>query len=259
LELSLIIPACNEEKRIQATLESYVSYLQKSGIRHEIIVEMDGCTDGTADIVRRMGLIYPQIRALEFKERLGKGGGLLKGFDVAIGDIIGFVDADGSIQPEEMMKLLDSVRAGSDCAIGSRRMKGAEVSNQNGVRRMLSKCFNIMVRTLFFMPYKDTQCGAKVYRAKALRKVLSEIHVNGFIFDVVLLYCTKKNDFSVTEIPIKWEDKAGSKVNVVSTTMDMFSSVLKLRIYYSPLRKLFQKKDNKKPSKIPDTVQSPRY
>ncbi len=258
MELSLIIPACNEEKRIQATLESYVSYLQSSGITYEIIVEMDGCTDGTADIVRKMGNMHPHIKALEFKERLGKGGGLLKGFDEATGDIIGFVDADGSIPPEEMMKILNAVRNGSDCAIGSRRMKGAEVSNQNGVRRTLSKCFNIMVRTLFFMPYKDTQCGAKVYRAKALRKVLSEIHVNGFIFDVVLLYLTKKNGFSVAEIPIKWEDKVGSKVNVVSTTMDMFSSVLKLRVYYSPLRK-FLNKNEKKPSKKAEMVRSPRY
>jgi glycosyltransferase involved in cell wall biosynthesis len=254
-----VIPACNEEQRIQDTLEKYVTFLLDSGISFEIIVEMDGCTDGTADIVRRMSAAYPCIRALEFKDKLGKGGGLIRGFQIAKGDIIGFVDADGSIQPPEMMKLLDRVRAGSDCAIGSRRVRGSVVSKQPRTRRVLSKCFNLLVRMLFLMPYKDTQCGAKIYRSGALKRILSEIHVNGFIFDVVLLYQTKKNGFSVDEVPIIWEDKAGSKVDIFSTTLDMFSSIIKLRIYYSPFRKLIHShRDAPSSIKEKDSVRYPR-
>lgn len=257
MELSLVIPACNEEQRIQDTLEKYVTFLLDSGISFEIIVEMDGCTDGTADIVHGMSSIYPCIRALEYKEKLGKGGGLLKGFQLAKGDVVGFVDADGSIQPMEMMKLLKRVQAGSDCAIGSRRVKGSVVSNQPRARRILSRCFNLLVRVLFLMPYKDTQCGAKVYRASSLNKILKEIHVNGFIFDVVLLYQTKKNGFVVDEVPIIWEDKEGSKVNMMFTTLDMFSSILKLRIYYSPLRRLLHHR-SETPSAVKDSLHYPR-
>lgn len=257
MELSLVIPACNEEQRIEDTLENYIAFLMRSGIDFEIIVEMDGCTDGTADIVRRMSVTYPCVKVMEYKERLGKGGGLLKGFEIARGDIIGFVDADGSIQPMEMMKLLDSVRGGADCAIGSRRARGAMVTNQPPTRKVLSKCFNMMVRTLFLLPYKDTQCGAKVYRATVLNKVLGQIHVNGFIFDVVLLYQTKKNGFTVDEVAIIWEDKEGSKVNVISTTLDMFSSILKLRLYYSPFRRLLHSRPEVSGS-IKDSAHYPR-
>jgi glycosyltransferase involved in cell wall biosynthesis len=257
LELSLVIPACNEEQRIQATLQSYVTFLIDTGISFEIIVEMDGCTDGTADIVRMMSARYPQIKALEYKDKLGKGGGLIQGFQIAGGDFIGFVDADGSIQPAEMMKIHNRVKASSDCAIGSRRVKGSVVTNQTRSRRVLSKCFNLIVRMLFYMPYKDTQCGAKIYRSAALKRILSEIHVNGFIFDVVLLYQTKKNGFTVAEVPIVWEDKAGSKVNAMYTTIDMFSSILKLRIYYSPFRRLLHSSSDAHGG-IKDTVRSPR-
>jgi hypothetical protein len=106
------------------------------------------------------------------------------------------------------------------------------------------------------MPFRDTQCGAKMYKKEALDKIVSDIHVNGFIFDVVLLYLTKKKGYKIKEVGVTWEDKIGSKVNILRTTLDMFVSVIKLRLYFSPLQRLMVS-----PSPMPrnaETAQIPR-
>jgi glycosyltransferase involved in cell wall biosynthesis len=129
-KFSLVIPAYNEEKRIKETLEAYRIEFYDLGINFEIIVEMDGCTDRTAEIVRGLAAKFPEIKFIEFKKKLGKGGGLLKGFEVASGDVVGFVDADGSVQPREFIKLLTEIKNGYDGVIASRRAEGAIVIGQ---------------------------------------------------------------------------------------------------------------------------------
>lgn len=238
MELSLVIPACNEEGRIGETLLYYAEQLRMFQVSFEIIVEMDGCTDRTAQVVRALGHAYPEIKGLEFEGKLGKGGGLIKGFEAARGDCVGFVDADGSVPPEDLMKLLAETQSGTDCVIASRRADGSHAIYHTRRRRVLSKCFNILVRTLFILPYKDTQCGAKVMRRDALEKIIQDIHVNGFAFDVGLIYAAKKGGFSVKEVGVNWEDKTGSKVDITRTTVDMLMSIIRLRVFYSPLRAL---------------------
>lgn len=124
MRLSLIIPAYNEENRIKETLDAYIEKLHELGINFEIIVEMDGCTDRTSEVVKEMATKFPEIKFIEFKERLGKSGGLLKGFEIANGDVVGFVDADGSVKPQDFIKLLREIEKGYDGAIASRRAKG---------------------------------------------------------------------------------------------------------------------------------------
>ena len=233
--LSLIIPAYNEEKRIKETLEAYRSKLLELGINFEIIVEMDGCTDRTPEIVRELAVKFPEIKFIEFKERLGKGGGLLKGFEIASGDVVGFVDADGSVKPSEFIKLLSEIERDYDIVIASRRAEGAVVRNQPLLRKVLSKGFNVLVKLLFRLPFKDTQCGAKVFRRNALEKILPEVNSKGFAFDVNLLYLATRNGFRIKEVGIRWEDKRGSKVKG-RTVVEMFLAVIKLRLRYSLLR-----------------------
>jgi glycosyltransferase involved in cell wall biosynthesis len=233
--LSLVIPAHNEEKRIKNTLIRYLDVLLKYDIDFEIIAEMDGCTDRTSEIVRELADEHQEIVVLEFKEKLGKGGGIVKGFENARGDIIGFVDADGSVQPEDLIKLLKMIE-GADGVIASRRAKGSVVVNQPFSRKVLSKCFNILVRVLFLLPYRDTQCGAKIFRRKVIEEILPLINTHGFAFDVNLLYLAKKKGFRIVEVGVSWEDKYGSKVKLRKAIPEMLFSVLKLRLYYSPLR-----------------------
>jgi glycosyltransferase involved in cell wall biosynthesis len=238
LDLSLVIPACNEEQRIGETLIAYAKDLRASGIDFEIITEMDGCTDRTAQVVTRLGCLYPEIRGLEFEDKLGKGGGLVKGFEAARGNYVGFVDADGPVRPENLMKLLAEVRNGTDFAIASRRAKGAKALYRTRRRQVLSRCFNLLVRMMFALPYKDTQCGAKVMKRDAIEKMTQDIHVNGFAFDVGLIYAARKNGLSIKEVGVNWEDKTGSKVDITHTIFDMLISVIKLRIFFSPFKSL---------------------
>ena len=120
-KLSLIIPAFNEEKRIEGTILSYLEYFSSEQNNFEIIVEMDGCTDGTEEVVRKLAKKYANIIPIKFERRLGKGGGIVRGFQNAKGDIVGFVDADGSIKPEEFEKLLIELENGYSGTIASRR------------------------------------------------------------------------------------------------------------------------------------------
>ena len=208
--LSLIIPAYNEEKRIKQTLVKYFNVLLKNNFNFEIIVEMDGCTDRTPEIVRNFAKKHKQIKILEFKKKLGKGGGILKGFEKANGEIIGFVDADGSVHPDDIVKLIKVLeKTKADGVIASRRMKESVVINQPFLRKVLSKCFNILVRILFFFPYKDTQCGAKFFRKNVIKEILPLMNTHGFAFDVELLYLIKKKGFKVVEVGVTWEDKHG--------------------------------------------------
>jgi len=238
--LSLIIPAYNEEDRIKETLVAYREKLYKLGINFEIIVEMDGCTDRTPEIVKKLAVKFPEIKFIEFRERLGKGGGLLKGFEVARGNIVGFVDADGSVPPQEFIKLLREIENGYDGAIASRRTRGAIVKNQPLLRKILSKCFNIYVRLLFDLPFKDTQCGAKVFRREVLEKIFPKLNTKGFAFDVNLLYLAHKHGFKIKEVGVLWIDKYGSKVKIWKAIVEMGLAVIKLRLYHSPLRFLFK-------------------
>jgi len=237
---SLIIPAYNEENRIKDTLEAYRDELHKSSIDFEIIVEMDGCTDRTPEIVKELATKFPEIKFIEFKERLGKGGGILKGFEVAKGSIVGFVDADCSVPPQEFVKLLKEIKNGFDGAIASRRAEGSIVKNQPLLRKVLSKCFNIYVRLMFGLPFKDTQCGAKVFRREVLEKILPQLNMKGFAFDVNLLYLVHKHGFKIKEVGVSWIDKYGSKVKILRAIVSMGLEVIKLRLYHSTLRFLFK-------------------
>lgn len=238
-KVSIIIPAYNEEKRIRSTLLSYAEFFDDPS-HYEIIVEMDGCVDKTAEIVSEIQQDYPHIHTLEFKERLGKGAGIVRGVRVAKGDIIGFSDADGSVDPEEFSKLINAVINGSDCAIASRRTANSIVEEQHFSRRFLGVSFNMLVRMLFLLPYKDTQCGAKVFRGNAIRDVAGEVRVNGFAFDINVLYLLKSSGYSIKEVGIKWKAALDSKVNLTRTPVKMFVSVLWLRLFYSPLRPMLK-------------------
>jgi len=240
-KLSLIIPAFNEEKRIEGTILSYLEYFSSELNNFEIIVEMDGCTDGTEEVVRKLAKKYANIIPIKFEKRLGKGGGIVRGFQNAKGDIVGFVDADGSIKPEEFEKLLIELENGYSGAIASRRAEGAVVVNQPLVRKILSKLFNILVRILFILPYKDTQCGAKIFRKKVIEEVIPSLNTHNFAFDVNLLYLITKKGFKIKEVGIRWEDKYGSKVKLHRVIPEMLISIIRLRLYHSPLKFLVRK------------------
>jgi dolichol-phosphate mannosyltransferase len=198
-------------------------------MRGEYIFVCDG-TDGTADLIDRFRETHPgiPIRCLRFGQRLGKGGGVREGLFVASAPLVGFMDADCSASIKAMMNLFDAIGT-ADGAIGSRWVEGAVVVEPQGLaRRVQSRGFNLLIRLLFSLPYRDTQCGAKVFRKSALDAVLPEMQATGFEFDVELLWRLNRAGFIIREVPIVWENRQGSRVRS-SDMIQMLAGLLRIR------------------------------
>jgi glycosyltransferase involved in cell wall biosynthesis len=237
MKLSIVIPAHNEEHRLPPMLEAYAKYFaEKYGNEAELIVVPNFCSDCTADVARGIGLRYPQVRVIDEPKRVGKGGAVSLGAQSAEGDLIGFVDADGATSPEAFDDLVQKISL-DGCIIASRWMKGSDVSPKQPLsRRMASRCFNLLVRVLFGLKLTDTQCGAKLFRREVIQPVLRNLGVTNWAFDVDMLFQTKRLGASIREIPTVWHDVSGSKVEIGRSSVNMFVAMIRLRMFYSPLR-----------------------
>ena len=225
ISCSLVIPAYNEEARIRPLLEGIGRF------DGELIVVCDG-TDRTAGVVEEIAEKRPDllIRCLRFDHRLGKGGGVLAGLAAAVAPVAGYFDADGSTSIGEMLRLVSAIGS-ADGAIGSRWVPGSKLTVPQGfMRRMESRGFNLIIRTLYGLPYHDTQCGAKVFRKAALDTVLPAMVSRGFEFDVELLWRMKRAGFSVGEFPIAWQNTGDSRVQS-SDMVRMLFGLLKIRFH----------------------------
>jgi glycosyltransferase involved in cell wall biosynthesis len=237
--LLLLIPAYNEERRIEPVLRDYARYFQEQYHgKFELVVVLNGCRDNTLGVVQRVMQEYSLIQALEFKEPIGKGGALIEGLKLApLADLIGYVDADGATPPRAFHDLVRHINR-ADCVIGSRWLPGAVLhQEQSHKRQFASRVFHLIVQSLLWMNIRDTQCGAKVMRREAIEKVHSSLRIADMAFDINLLYSLKHAGCRVLEVPTEWTDKIGSKVVLGQTSLTMFLSVVRIRLIYSPLYK----------------------
>jgi glycosyltransferase involved in cell wall biosynthesis len=234
--LLLLIPAYNEESRIEPVLRDYGRYFQQNYQgKFKLVVVLNGCKDNTLGVVQRVAVDFPAIGALEFPEAIGKGGALIEGLKLApLADLIGYVDADGATPPHAFHELVKHI-GGVDCVVGSRWLPGAVLHvEQSGQRRFASRVFHLIVQLLFWMNIRDTQCGAKVMRREAVEKVHSLLRIADMAFDINLLYSLKRAGYRIREVPTEWTDKIGSKVTLVGTSLVMFLSVVRIRLIYLP-------------------------
>lgn len=236
----LLIPAFNEELRIEPVLRAYAQHFRQhySG-KFQLTVILNGCRDNTRGVVDRVSVDFPEVSALDFPGRIGKGGALIEGLRLApMADLIGYVDADGATAPAAFLDLVNRIEE-ADCVIGSRWIEGAVLHRtQTGQRQLASRIFHLIVQGLFWMNIRDTQCGAKVMRRNAVEAVHPHLCVADMAFDINLLYLLKRAGFRVLEVPTEWTDKVGSKVALGKTSFTMLLSVLRLRWIYSPLSPL---------------------
>lgn len=234
--LLLLIPAYNEEARIGPVLRDYAGYFRAhyKG-KFQIVVVLNGCRDNTLGVVQDAARDFPEIHALEFPGPIGKGGALIEGLKLApLGDLIGYVDADGATSPKAYHELLQQM-GDADCVIGSRWMEGAKLHQaQTTRRRFYSRCYHALVELLFGMRIKDTQCGAKALRRVAAERVHSNLRIADMSFDINLLYSLKRAGFKIIEAPTEWTDKLGSKVELNRSSVAWVLSLLRLRLFYSP-------------------------
>lgn len=238
-DISIIIPACNEERIIQKTLEHYTNYVKKSFTNPEILVIVNGSSDKTSEIVKNFSQTEPIIIYKDYKEGIGKGGALMQGLKLAQGDLIGYVDADMAFPSEEFHKLVTFVNQGNDCACASRWIKGAKPLKKPPLKREIaSKGFNFLIRTMFFMSIKDTQSGCKVFKKHIIKQALPHIGASRWAFDIDLLYNIHKRGFKIKEVPIIWNDDFDSKINLIKDPFEMFLTIIRLRIAHSKFKKL---------------------
>ena len=234
VKLSIIIPAYNEEKRIRKTVDAYIKYFKNYS--YELIIIPNGCRDNTEKIVKELSRKYSKIKYKVIKESIGKGGAIKEGFKIAQGDLIGFVDADNSTKPKDFEDLAKNIRK-YDCIIASRYIKDAIVKPKQKITRiMASRGFNFLVRLLFGLNIHDTQCGAKLFKKQAIKRIIAKLDLTRWAFDVDLLLKTKKEGYKIKEFPTRWEDSSGSKLKIHRAVIEMLLSLTRLRLINSKLR-----------------------
>lgn len=232
---TVIIPAFNEESRITPTLERYLSYFDSDT---EIMVVLNECSDGTGNIALSFLESHENLRVIDMPGVRGKGLAVKLGFHRARGDVISYIDADGSLDAPELERLIGLMGA-HDGVVGSRWIDRSFVGKRQTLyRETASRIFNLLVRLMFRMPYTDTQCGAKVFKREAVEAVVDDLRITNYAFDVDLLYLMSKKGFDIQEVPTLWSDKPGSKIKVGRAAPRMLAALVRMRIKHSRFKNL---------------------
>lgn len=195
--LSIVVPAFNEEERLRVTLPHLCKNVRRRFSDYEIIVVDDGSTDDTSAIVKEAGNDDEHVRLVSYRNNMGKGYAVRTGVLAARKDNIVFCDADLSTPFREINKLLKAIDNGSDIAIGSRARKETRILKRQPLYRILmGKTFNKIVQVLAVPGINDTQCGFKCFKAAVAIDIFEDCQINGFSFDVEVLYIAKKEGFA---------------------------------------------------------------
>ncbi|MDE2900280.1 MAG: glycosyltransferase [Chloroflexota bacterium] len=231
MDVSIVIPAHNEESRIGPTLRAYAAeYHPVWGERWELIVVLNACTDGTQRVVDEASAECPAVRWIAEDDVLGKGAAIRAGLREATGAHIAFVDADNMVAPGETRKLLDALEA-HDVAVGWRRHDLALAPSSRSLpRRAVSGLSPMWSRLFLALGVHDPQCGAKALRREALDAMLPSLTENGWALDLEMLVAARRLGLSVTEAPVAWRHvPEGSKVRLTSAALEVFRATWRLR------------------------------
>ncbi len=238
VQLTIIMPAYNEEARIGSTLEVYIEFF-RARVLHgdiesfEVIAVLNACKDDTLGVVQKYQKQYKEIRYLNFKQG-GKGFAIIEGFKHARGELVGFVDADMATPPEAFYDLVRKL-GNHDGIIANRWSPQSLIKTQQPFSRVItSRVFNFLVRGILLMPYRDTQCGCKLFRKKAILVILPWLNITRWAFDIDLLYNLRNHGFSIIDCPTIWEDKKESHLQTLKVSFQMFSALVRLRLVHSP-------------------------
>jgi glycosyltransferase involved in cell wall biosynthesis len=229
---SIVLPAFNEQARIAGTLDKILAYATQRGWNLEVIVVNDGSSDGTAEIVCEFARKYPALRLLENPGNRGKGYSVRNGMLHARGEILLFSDADLSSPIEEADKLFAAIGKGVDIAIGSRWLdRRLQIQMQPLHRQLLGRIFNLALRFILGLQFKDTQCGFKAFTRPSAQAIFPLQKIERWGFDPELLYLARKLGFNVSEIAVAWSHREGTRINPLRDGIRMFGEILKIRWY----------------------------
>jgi len=230
LTYSIVLPAYNESERIAATLEKIFAHAEQNNWQSEIIVVNDGSHDDTANIIRQCAAQHPNLTLRENPGNRGKGYSVRNGILHAHGDVLLFSDADLSSPIAEAEKLIAAIQNGADIAIGSRWLKTElQIQRQPLYRQLLGRIFNLLLRLILGLQFRDTQCGFKAFTQEAARSVFPLQRIERWGFDPELLYLAKKLRFSVEEVPVEWSHREGTRIHPFRDGLHMLWDVLNIR------------------------------
>ena len=230
IELSLIIPAYNEQQKIAANLETLVQFLLVRFESFEILVVDDGSADETANVVRRFCEARPNVHLLEQGTNQGKGRAIQRGVQESRGEYILFMDADLPYDLSAVDVFMTALRSEYDLAIGSRHMQGSKVRGVPMLRYFSGQVFSLLVAVLMFPGIRDTQCGLKGFRAEAARQIFKRVSIQEFGFDVEALYIARKHNYAILPIPVQMRDfRLDSRVRLLHDSSRMFLDLFTIR------------------------------
>lgn len=226
MQLSIIIPAYNEEKRIIPTLKKVISFFEfiKS---YEIILVDDGSQDETQNVVEKLAI--KNLKIVKHKENFGKGKAVKTGVENALGNMILLMDADCSASLDSYYKLEKEINNNFPIVIGSRALSDSIISARFG-RKILGRIFSFYINLLFKLNIKDTQCGFKIFQGKVIKDLITFQTLDSYAYDVELLYLAKKKNYGIKEVAINWRHVPNSKVDVIKDGFKMFIECLIIRI-----------------------------
>lgn len=226
-KLSVVIPAFNESARILPTISSIVAYMDERGEPWELLLVDDGSTDSTVADVRDLGL--ENLRILEGETNRGKGHAVRRGMLSARGEAVLFTDADQSTPIRFLEDLVAEIAAGADVAVGSRAADGSLERAKPLSRRILSTGLRLLVRSVFRLGIRDTQCGFKLFTAAAADDLFQRQRIDGFSFDLEVLYLAEQRGYSVVEVPVDWHDAPGSTVDAGRVAVRFLRDLVEIR------------------------------
>lgn len=242
-QITIVIPAYNEERRIGAFLDEWLEIVSVEPGCYRILVVNDGSSDGTSELVKSFFQKSADIELLELPRNCGKGHAVRQGIATSSTEFVAFMDADGAYRPLKIKEQLQSFGEEVDAVIGTRELRdGLERKvGVTGLRRLVGRVFNGVVRLILGLPYRDTQCGFKIFRTSKILPLLGELRIDGFGFDVELVYLIHKYNWKVREVFVVSRNARGSKVHLVRNSVVMFMNVFQVLLLHGRAMKLLRR------------------
>ncbi len=239
VDLSIVIPAKNEERRLVPTLQSIAAFCAAHAdeLSVEVLVVENGSHDATAAVARSFAPRFQRLRVLELdRSQSGKGAAVREGVRCVAGEFVVFMDADNATHIEEINQFLPRLRAGVDVVIGSRHVVGSVIEErQPWLRRLMGRLANSLIRMTVLPGIHDTQCGFKAFRAEAAREIFALQEITGWGFDIEILAIARRLGYAIEELPVHWYHVGGSRLRplkaIVHTTTDLLRVAKNLMLH----------------------------
>jgi len=229
IDLSVIIPAYNEEKRLPRTLPHVINYLLSLPFSQEIIIVENGSTDQTAAVIRQLIADYPDMPIRLIQTQPGKGRAIREGMVAARGRYRYMADADFSTPIEELPRIWGHMNGSADVVIGSRQGQGARREGDPLYRHIMGRCFNTLIQALIVPGIRDSQCGFKLFSDRAAGEIFKHQRLDGMAFDVEVIYLARRLGYRVLEVGGEWHHDHDSRVRPLADSFHMARDILKIR------------------------------